>query len=57
VYGVEATQIGEVESWEFEFLDRQTLFQDLMPNVEKRLKKESNQLNPILCDSEDEGGQ
>jgi len=43
--------IGEAEKWEFKFLDRHDLFRDLVAKVEKPPKKESNQLNPILCDT------
>jgi hypothetical protein len=42
---------GEAKSWEFKFLHRQSLFQDLIAKVEKPSKKESNQLNPILCNT------
>jgi len=45
----------EVASWEFEFLDQQDRFRTLR-KIERgdklsSLKKESNQANPILCDT------
>jgi hypothetical protein len=44
-------KISEDEKWEFSFMVRQALFEDLMFKIEKSLKKSTNHLNPIYCDT------
>jgi len=44
-------KIGEVEQWEFPFMDRQVLFKDFMSKEPKPLKKPTNELNPIYYDT------
>jgi hypothetical protein len=44
-------KIGETKKWEFVFMDKQVLFQDLMAELEKLSKKPTNHLNPIYYDT------
>lgn len=44
-------KIDEAGQREFSFLDRHNLFKDLMSKEPKPLKKSTNHLNPIYCDT------
>jgi len=44
-------KIGEADKWEFPFMDRQASFKDLMSKEPKPPKKQTNELNPIYCDT------
>jgi hypothetical protein len=44
-------KIDEAEQWKFAFMDRQSLFKDIMSNEPKPSKKPTNHLSPIYSDT------
>jgi len=44
-------KIGEAENWNFQFLDRQAAFNELLSKEPKPPKRPMNERNPIICDN------